>query len=298
MVNGKVRSLSHIIDQEAIKIVLDSFPVEWVVRNLTPDYGLDLDVELFDKEQGNIVTIGERLFVQVKGCTNPKYKSKVIDHYGEKITIEYISFSLDTSLLKLVERIGKSLPILLVFVDISKREAFFLNLNDVVYQLAINEIEWRNQDEKTIHIPCSNNMKKVNLLRWYALRPKLNTFFSECSALKNDLEYEVDPENFVHLVKKFSRMHVNSDVWNCSKSGFTFLDRAHELMKLIVQGDYSKETEYFFHRFSKTNFIDMGRFESLSFNLAKNLFMSNELLEELENANSIMVTDLMQDCIF
>ncbi len=56
MASGKFRSESHLIDQKAVFFVRENLPTEWVVRELTPDYGLDLDVEVFEKENGRITT--------------------------------------------------------------------------------------------------------------------------------------------------------------------------------------------------------------------------------------------------
>lgn len=58
MASGKFRSESHLIDQKAVFFVRENLPTEWVVRELTPDYGLDLDVEVFEKENGRITTLG------------------------------------------------------------------------------------------------------------------------------------------------------------------------------------------------------------------------------------------------
>ena len=94
MINGKVRSTSHLIDQDAILTIKKKLPKEWVVRELTPDYGIDLDVELFEKENGKIVTLGERLYIQVKGTTKLKTINKKIDVKESNITKKCVSFSI------------------------------------------------------------------------------------------------------------------------------------------------------------------------------------------------------------
>lgn len=130
MASGKFRSESHLIDQKAVFFVRENLPTEWVVRELTPDYGLDLDVEVFEKENGRITTLGERLYLQVKGTTMANYIDVTYGTKDVMSTKRCVSFSLDTGLLHLVERVGNSLPILLVVVDLSSKNAYFSCLND------------------------------------------------------------------------------------------------------------------------------------------------------------------------
>ena len=134
-------------------------------------------VELFEKEDEKIVTLGERLFIQVKGTTNIKYKDVKIDVDGQKIAKRCVSFSIDTALLRLVGRVGDSLPILLTVVDINNEEVLFVSLNDYINYVLCDDEQWRFQESKTIYIPCENKIELAKLLRWYALRPKLNSFF-------------------------------------------------------------------------------------------------------------------------
>ena len=44
---GKRRSENQIIGESGIDILRSLFPKEWVIREYTADYGIDLDVELF-----------------------------------------------------------------------------------------------------------------------------------------------------------------------------------------------------------------------------------------------------------
>lgn len=47
-------------------------PIEWVVREYTPDYGIDLSVELFEEYKENYITTGEHIYFQVKGTEDLK----------------------------------------------------------------------------------------------------------------------------------------------------------------------------------------------------------------------------------
>lgn len=294
MVNGKVRSESHLIDQEAISIIKRKLPREWVVRELTPDYGLDLDVELFEKEDEKIVTLGERLFIQVKGTTNIKYKDVKIDVDGQKIAKRCVSFSIDTALLRLVGRVGDSLPILLTVVDINNEEVLFVSLNDYINYVLCDDEQWRFQESKTIYIPCENKIELAKLLRWYALRPKLNSFFAEAAALMIDVEYESEPEGYINLSKKFAIKYKESDVWNCEKLGFVFLDKVHELTEAVASCKDCAEAKIMFRDFSEKSSISSGHYENIPLSLAKQLYTCRQLIQELGNANCIFLSCIRQ----
>ena len=291
--NGKIRAEAHIIDQEAILIIRRKLPREWVVRELTPDYGLDLDVELFEKENGKNITLGERIYIQVKGTTNANYKNVEVDANGKKMVKKCVTFSIDTALLKLVERVGDSLPILLVIVDVNTENAFCVSLNDYVDYVLCDE-SWRNQDTKTIYIPCANTLESIELLRWYAMRPKLKSFFAEASALMIDVEYEAEPEGYIKLVKRFAMKYRESDIWNCEKIGFVFLDTVNNFIEDIANDRESKECDFIFEDFSEDDFISSGRYENMSLTIAKQHYMSRRLIQELGNANCIFLSCIRQ----
>lgn len=294
MINGKVRSESHLIDQEAILMLRRKLPREWVVRELSPDYGIDLDVELFEKEEEKIVTLGERLYIQVKGTTKANYKELVIDVDGKKMAKRCITFHLDTAILRLVGRVGDSLPILLTVVDISAEEAFFISLNDYANFVLNDDEKWRMQKTKTIYIPCDNKIELTKLLRWYAIRPKLNSFFAEAASLMIDVEYEAEPEGYIKLVKSFALKYRCSDVWNCEKLGFVFLDQVHELIEDIVNCRNCANTNIMFRSFSENDYVSSGHYESMPLAIAKQFYTSRRLIQELGNANCIFLSCIRQ----
>lgn len=294
MINGKARSESHLIEQEAILMLKRKLPREWVVRELTPDYGIDLDVELFEKEEEKIVTLGERLYIQVKGTTKANYKELEIDVDGKKMAKRCITFPLDTAILRLVERVGDSLPILLTVVDISAEEAFFISLNDYANFVLNDDDKWRIQESKTIYIPCDNKIGSIELLRWYAIRPKLNSFFAEAASLMIDVEYESEPEGYIKLVKRFALKYRYSDVWNCEKMGLVFLDQVHGLIEDIVNCRNCADTNRMFRNFSENDYVSSGHYESMPLAIAKQFYTSRRLIQELGNANCIFLSCIRQ----
>ena len=49
MNRSKRKTDSHIIGEQAVKFVKSLLPTEWTARELVPDYGIDLEIELFEK---------------------------------------------------------------------------------------------------------------------------------------------------------------------------------------------------------------------------------------------------------
>ena len=57
------RPSQHVVEDRAKRLIREILPVEWIVRNLPKDYGVDFEIEMVD---ANFVT-GNRVWVQSKG---------------------------------------------------------------------------------------------------------------------------------------------------------------------------------------------------------------------------------------
>lgn len=294
MANGKVRSQTHLIDQRAILHIRQNLPEGWVVRELSPDYGIDLDVELFVKEHGQVVTLGEHLYMQVKGTTCAKYKNIPIGENEIKVVKKCLLFQLDTALLRLVERVGDSLPILLVTVDINTNEAFFVCLNDYVNFILCTDTKWRKQKTKVIYVPCDNHIESTQILRWYALRPKLNAFFAQSSALIDDLEYADSAEIYIQKVREFALRNSESDIWNCIDLGFLFMEPVYDLINPIINGIPCLLAERALSRYSDDDLITSGTFENMPLETAKDLLTCQQFVHDLRSSNSIFSSCIRQ----
>ena len=189
MVNGKIRPKQHIIGDEAVKILqCEIIPKEWIVHEMNPDYGIDLDVELFESVDSQCITLGEHIFMQVKGVEEPKFGKVKINEYA----VEVIKHSLEVSEIALVERMGSAFPVLLIVVDISNGKAYQICLNDYIKKvLPIKNPDYHNQKTVTIYIPVKNEITKdnIDILRWYGKRIKLYSMFHEMLSDLEDLKY-------------------------------------------------------------------------------------------------------------
>ena len=109
MAEGKIRNRTHIIEAKSLRFLQNLFPSEWVQRKMEPDYGIDIDLELFDYEDGDCVTLGEHVFLQVKGTESL-----------ELATINPIGAQIYTK--KELEE--KQLPVLKFAVDVTEENIF------------------------------------------------------------------------------------------------------------------------------------------------------------------------------
>ncbi len=223
VVKGKIRDNNHITEAKSLLFLQTVFPIEWVQRKAEPDYGIDIDLELFDYEEGVCVTLGEHVFFQVKGTESPDYAT--IKPIGEQLytkkeldekQILVLKFVVDVALLKLVERMGGAIPVLLVVVDLKEQVAYYICLNDYVrYVLPYRTHDYREQDSVTIYIP-KENVLKPSVASWYGKRAKLYGLFQELLTLAANVQY-LNANHKVDAVARRLKIIASSDAWSVCK---------------------------------------------------------------------------------
>lgn len=223
MAEGKIRDNNHIIEEKSLLFLKTLFPIEWVQRKMEPDYGIDIDLELFDYEDDVCVTLGEHVFLQVKGTESPEYAT--ITPVGEQLytkkeledkQISVLKFVIDVPLLKLVERMGSTIPVLLIVVDIKENVAYYVCLNDYVRNvLPYRPHDYKKQDSVTIYIP-KENILKPGVASWYGKRVKLYGLFQELLTLADNVRLYNEGHK-VSAVEQCLRIIANSDAWSVCK---------------------------------------------------------------------------------
>lgn len=292
MPRGKIRSQTHILDSRAVAFVKRQLPDEWVVRELSPDYGMDLDVELFQCENGQIVTLGEHLLLQVKGTENARYQDVSIKTPIGTVTEKHLCFSLETSLLKLVERSGNATSVLLVTVDLVQEVAYFVCLNDYIDCVLHSTPNWRMQSSKTIYVPCANLLNMTKLLRWYGIRGKLLSFFCEAKALESKMMYWDDVQKYVAATIDYAKKIECSDVWQTSEIEFGLLRPAHSIVQEIVANNgVLKELSNTFSDGEDKRYTS-GVFFDMTATQAKQLMSCRRLFSSIDTANAAFYDDL------
>lgn len=224
MEKGKKRTKAHIIGEQGVEILKSHLPVEWVVREYNPDYGIDLSIELFERD--SMITKGAHLFFQVKSTDNINRTTLKIPNRSnvEKppkpvenniFEIEVIKYTLDTDFLATVERMGSGIPVMLAVVDINTQEVYYLCLSDYIEKILIHENDYRNQNNKTVYIPIQNtlNERGLEVIEWYAKRPRFYALFNKIHYQQHELEYVTQYEisdyidHFIRIISRF-------DVWD------------------------------------------------------------------------------------
>lgn len=224
MAKGKKRPEAHITGDLGVEILKRQLPVEWVAREYHPDYGIDLSVELFEKV--SLITKGAHLFFQVKSTEHLERSVLGIKNRSnvekpphpveaETYTMEVVKYTLDTDFIATVERMGSGVPVILAVVDISNQEVYFLCLSDYVEKILIHEKDYRLQDSKTVYIPLENKLDErgLEIIEWYAKRPRFYALFNKIHYQKSELEYvsQYEISNYIdHFIRIISRF----DVWD------------------------------------------------------------------------------------
>ena len=228
---GKKRPKQHIIGEKGVDILKELLPKEWAVREYVPDYGIDLDVELFDN-MGNDVyrTKGEHVLFQVKGIEKlnkktiklysqineeKEYKEDKVDYF----TMDVIPYSVDTDLLVTIERMGSAVPVLLCVVDTKNKAAYCVCLNDYIEKIIVpQEPDFYNKKAVTINVPienCVNTDVGRHIIEWYGKRAKLYAFFNKVNYQLRELDYSLNTE-YEKLAEHFLQILCRLDVWSAA----------------------------------------------------------------------------------
>lgn len=247
MAEGKIRDKNHIIEAKSLLFLQNLFPNEWVQRKMDPDYGIDIDLELFDYENNVCVTLGEHIFLQVKGTES--LESATIEPIGKqlytkkelsKMQISVKKFAIDVSLLRLVERMGSALPVLLVVVDLKEGIAYYVCLNDYARNvLPYRTRDYKCQDSVTIYIP-EENVLKAGVASWYGKRAKLYGLLQELLTLADDVRL-YNEDHKANAVKRRLTIIADSDAWSVCKY-WSGLEELQKELKIMLEKNMINES--------------------------------------------------------
>ncbi len=258
MNRSKRKPESHIIGEEAVKIVKSRLPIEWTIRELTPDYGIDLNIELFEKSSSagssriTYDTLGEHLFVQVKGTkqintqkltVKPRKNVEVVpigDGSGsgfDEEVIDVVTFDIETSELVTVQRMGAAMPMLLFLVDITSQRLFYVCLNDYIDKIILPEDhDYSLKGSKRIYLPIKNEIthdpETISMLRFYAKRSKYYAAFQKFNYQNSSLGYVLD-EDLIEKSIYFAKILLRYDFWT-NKESWAPIKTAHKHLTNLV----------------------------------------------------------------
>jgi len=236
---SKQRSVQHLIDENAQRLLQNLIPTGWVLRNYRPDYGIDFALEVFqevsiESSAETYETLGEHLFIQLKGQREAKRRTlKIYNRYNvEKAVlvedktsivaeIEVIKFSIEVPELVTIQRMGAGLPVILILAEISSGNCYFICLNDYIDKILIPKFrgnDYTNSKTRTLYIPTYNTLRSPDsaskILGWYAKRNKLLSAFQKMVYQQKELAYIDDILQRKSLAEHFSRILLRYDFWN------------------------------------------------------------------------------------
>jgi hypothetical protein len=233
---SKRKSQSQVIGEEAVRVVQNLLPAHWTARPYHPDFGLDLEVEVFDDlkmdENGYSTsdTLGEHFFLQVKGATallsqaieiqqrtNVELPPRQEIVSASRMTIDAFAYRLETPLLATVQRMGAGLPVLLVLVDTTARRAFFVCLSDYIEKILLpTDAAYAESATQLIHVPARNEIFQtadaVVPLRFYAKRAKLMAAFQKFAYQNSELAYTSN-HDLAEVTTHFAKILLRYDFW-------------------------------------------------------------------------------------
>lgn len=230
---GKRRPAAHTIGEQAVNILKNSIPQSWVLREYSPDYGIDCDIEFFaELEDGSQVTKGEHILAQIKGVKGiqiqrirvwPRLNVELGSHEFRGRSdftaseMEVIPFLLETPLLSLVEKMGSAVPVLLIVVDVTTKRSYFVCLNDYIEKILVPKVpNFEEQGTVTIHVPLRNEIGTelgLAAVEGYGKRAKLYAFCNKVNYQHCRL-MDLPECEFDSRVKYFLERIIRLDVWN------------------------------------------------------------------------------------
>jgi hypothetical protein len=234
----KKQNEQHIIDTEGERLLRAQLPTHWILRPYRPDYELDFTLEIFARSPngsdraGTYETLGEHIFIQLKSSRSVDVRPLAIYGRGnvEKApeqcdkdeligTLDTARFSMESSELVTVERMGVGVPVLLILADLQRNKCYFVCLNDYSDKILVpRHRDYASSGHRTIHVPVGNDLENPDTghdaLRWYGKRAKLYSAFQRFVYQAAELAYVLDTEQFLSLAKYFAAKIVNYDFWN------------------------------------------------------------------------------------
>ncbi|WP_417794814.1 DUF4365 domain-containing protein [Terasakiella pusilla] len=191
---AKSRVDNHLKEDASEDLVARLLPQEWVIRKLHPDYGVDVSIEVFERQGQKIPTMGEFLFVQLKATDSLKRgvepirprvnveKALDLQDQDAQHELDVVRYVVDSDTIDNARLMGPSTPLMLFVCDLTDSEIYYVCLTDYYDKI----IEPRGNDLSTqatftVLIPAGNKLsdpRSVQVMRFYATRAKLYGMFN------------------------------------------------------------------------------------------------------------------------
>lgn len=181
------RPIAHVNEDKSEDIFKKHIPVEWIIRKIPKDYGIDYEIEIVENEE----VTGKQIWIQLKSTENIEVKTKKIAGLEEAQSIKYIAYQTPVNLLKY--SLSCDFPLILGVVNLTNEMVYWIPLQEeITMNLEDKNPIWREQDTVVIHIPYHNNLKddpELNGFQWYSLEPARMRAFAIIHTYLHELQY-------------------------------------------------------------------------------------------------------------
>ncbi|WP_208453724.1 hypothetical protein [Burkholderia gladioli] len=173
------------------------------------------------------------------GRGNVEKAREQLDSKDKIATIDTYRFSLDTTELVTVERMGIGVPVLLVIADLKARRCCFVCLNDYIDKILIpRHDDYRTKEHRTVHVPVANEIGSMRgnvALRWYAKRAKLLAAFQRFTYQFAELQWAGEG-NWEELARYFGERIAEYDFWDDTEMCHPIPYHAQGLRRFLAEG--------------------------------------------------------------
>lgn len=225
------------MEEDSGRLLRELLPRQWAIHGYAPDYGIDGAVEIFeftDESEDYAETLGESFLFQMKSAKACDICTVKVPWRGnvekapyapsdETTDLEVVRYNFDdTDELLTVEAMGSGAVVVLFLACLEQGRVFFLNLTDHIDKVLTPESPtWRDQGSKVIYVPTLNEVRPDSpvlhqLLRFYAMRPKLMALFTKIHFQWAELGHglgELEDDAWHAMALHFIAVLLRFDVW-------------------------------------------------------------------------------------
>jgi len=249
------RTRNHILEDESRLFFKKSLPDIWVCRDKTDDYGIDCEVEIFDKN-GN--TTGLVFWVQLKGT----------DEEDEKL-IKKVNFNKD----KIKQFIGYDIPVLILRYSSLKKNQYYKWAKNI----AVNKKDTKSFDVKFYESELWSERTNDNIKSYLE-----NQKFIKRGLVKFPIKTSISRIEYDNI-EEISYSNI-ATIKQCLSTQKQYIDLTSEAEKSILQIKVGKN-------FILTSFSDLA-LASMSLTFDE---IENEHIENLTKYILITVTQTLYD---
>lgn len=298
MAKGKILSDNFIMEIQSENLFRSILPDNYLLRKYSMDFGIDYDLELFEREDNHFVTQGEHILIQLKSSNQLKHeKIKPFDlRYGDEV-IDVVVFRIELSFIELVERMGDAIPVLLILADLNHHVMYYICINDYIHYTLGKTTKKLNAKSINLYIPVRNrlscDLEGIFPIQFYGKRSKLISFCNRIQIISKDFEYCRDIEETMFLIRKTVNWCLSLDIWTIEKRIPTLHYFFIEIQRIKKNNYISPKALKQLKRLARkddptTILFDVCGFTELSYDNALILLTGHYLSDELSTVSAML----------